>query len=79
MTDDLPAQVGPARFGRLGCWVTIRAPRELAPLIRQAGGEWEPGGRLWLIERRRAGPLIRALRRATDPLFRCVGIDLDRD
>ena len=28
-------------------------------------------------ERRRLGPLIRNLRRATDPLFRRAGIDLD--
>ena len=38
---------------------------------------WEPGSRRWLIERRRIGPLVRNLRRATDPLFRRVGMDLD--
>jgi hypothetical protein len=31
----------------------------------------------WLIERRRIGPVIRALRRETDLLFRRAGIDLD--
>jgi len=73
----LPARIGPAEFGTLGTWITIRCPRELAPLVRKAGGIWEPGSRRWLVERRRIGPLIRGLRRATDPLFRRAGIDLD--
>ena len=38
---------------------------------------WEPGSRRWLIERYRIGPVLRALRRVTDPLFRQAGIDLD--
>jgi hypothetical protein len=29
------------------------------------------------IERRRIGPVIRTLRRTTDPLFRQAGLDLD--
>jgi hypothetical protein len=29
------------------------------------------------IEPRRIGPVVRALRRQTDPLFRQAGIDLD--
>ena len=45
--------------------------------MRQAGGVWEPGGRRWLIERRRLGPLVRKLRRTTDPLFRKAGLSLD--
>jgi hypothetical protein len=61
----------------MGRWVTVRCPRDLAPLIRQAGGMWEPGSRCWLIEPRRMGPLLRNLRQATDPLFRQAGIDLD--
>jgi hypothetical protein len=32
-----------------------------------------------LIERRRIGPVIRALQRTTDPLFRRAGLDLDLD
>jgi hypothetical protein len=44
-----------------------------------AGGLWEPGSRRWLIERKRMGPLIRNLRRDTDPLFRQAGLDLDRE
>ena len=52
-------------------------PRELAPLMRRAGGMWEPGSKVWLIERRRIGPVIRALRGTTDPLFRRAGLDLD--
>ena len=57
--------------------VAIRCPSDLAPLMRKAGGLWEPGSRRWLVERRRMGPLIRSLQRATDPLFRRAGIDLN--
>ena len=46
-------------------------------VMRPAGGVWEPGNRRWLIERRRINPVIRTLRRATDPLFRRIGMDLD--
>jgi hypothetical protein len=76
--DEVPARIGPVEFGKLGQLVIVRCPRELAPLVRKAGGQWEPGGRQWLVERRRIGPLIRALRAATDPLFRHAGIDLDQ-
>jgi hypothetical protein len=61
----------------LGTLVAVRCPRDLDPLMRKAGGQWEPGSRRWLIERRRMGPLVRELRRATDPLFRRAGINLD--
>ena len=74
---DLPARIGPAEFSTLGAMVAVRCPRDLDPVMRRAGGEWEPGTRRWLIERRRMGPLIRNLRRETDPLFRQAGIDLD--
>jgi hypothetical protein len=57
--------------------IAVRCPQDFAPLMRQAGGMWEPGSRRWLIERRRIGPVIRALRCTTDPLFRRVGINLD--
>jgi hypothetical protein len=40
---------------------------------------WEPGSRRWRVQRRRIGPVIRALERATDPLFRQAGINLDGD
>jgi hypothetical protein len=73
----LPSNVGPCEFGQLGKLITVRCPRELAPLMRQAGGQWEPGSRRWLIERRRIGALIRKLERVTDPLFRRVGMNLD--
>jgi hypothetical protein len=47
------------------------------------GGERAAGlhraSRRWLIERRRIGPVLRAPRRDTDPLFRQAGIDLDGD
>jgi len=73
-----PGRVGPAEFSAFaGGLIAVRCPSELAPLIRAAGGEWEPGGRRWLVRRRRLGPLIRKLRRETDLLFRHAGIDLD--
>jgi hypothetical protein len=74
---DLPARIGPVEFGMLGGMVAVRCPSELDPLMQKAGGMWEPGSRRWLIERRRIGPVIRALRRSTDTLFRQAGIDLD--
>jgi hypothetical protein len=57
--------------------MAVRCPSDLEPLMRQAGGEWDPGLRHWLIERRRTGPLIRNLRRVTDPLVRHAGMSLD--
>jgi hypothetical protein len=75
--DGLPAWIGPAEFSALGAMVAVRCPTDLVPLVREAGGVWEPGGQRWLVERRRINPLIRNLRRATDPLFRQAGIDLD--
>jgi hypothetical protein len=57
--------------------VAVRCPANLVPLAEKAGGTWELGSRRWLVERRRIGPLIRNLRRGTDPLFRRAGIDLD--
>jgi hypothetical protein len=29
---DLPTSIGPVQFGQLGGWVTVRCPRDLAPL-----------------------------------------------
>ena len=75
---DIPARIGPAEFSTLGAMVVVRYPHDLDPLMRMAGGLWEPGGRRWLIHRGRIGPLIRNLRRATDPLFRLAGMDLDQ-
>ena len=73
----LPSRIGPAEFNLLGAMVEVRCPQDLDPLMRKAGGMWEPGSRRWLIERRRINPLVRNLRRATDPLFRQAGMDLD--
>jgi hypothetical protein len=73
----IPDRVGPALFGTLGKLIAVRAPHELDPIFRKAGGSWEPGSKRWLIERRRIGPVIRSLRQATDPLFRKAGLDLD--
>jgi hypothetical protein len=74
---DLPTTIGPVVIGRLGRWVTVKSPREFNALMRRAGGLWDPGSRPWLIHQRRIGPVVRELRRATDPLFRRAGIDLD--
>ena len=74
---DLPARIGPVEFGTLGSMVAVRCPVDLAPIMRRAGGMWEPGTRRWLIERRRIGPVLRELRRTTDPLFRQAGVSLD--
>ena len=60
----LPARIGPAEFS------------DFCGMIA-AGGEWDRGLQRWLIERRRMEPLVRNLRRATDPLFRHAGMSLD--
>jgi hypothetical protein len=71
-------QIGPCALEGWGAkWIAVRCPREHAALMRGAGGQWEPGRRVWLIGRRRIGPVMRALERVTDPLFRQAGIDLD--
>ncbi len=74
----IPARVGPVEFGELGAMIAVRCPRDYDPIMRKAGGLWEPGSCRWLIERRRIGPVIRALRRTTDPLFRWAGLNLDQ-
>ena len=79
---ELPAQIGPcpcqlSSFGE--SWIAVRCPQDFDDLMLKAGGLWEPGSRRWLIERRRLGPLVRTLRRVTDPLFRRAGMNLDED
>jgi hypothetical protein len=64
-------------FGELGRMVAVRCPRELAHIVQRAGGVWEPGSRRWLVDRRRIGPVVRALEAATDPLFRRAGLVLE--
>jgi hypothetical protein len=73
---NIPARIGPVEFGDLGALVAIRCPHEFDPVMRRAGGEWEPGSRRWLVERRRIGPVLRTLRRSVDPLFRRAGLAL---
>jgi hypothetical protein len=75
----VPTRIGPAEFQALGGMIAVRCPSDLDPWMQKAGGLWEPGGRRWLIERRRIGPLIQNLRRNTDPLFRRVGMSLDEE
>jgi hypothetical protein len=74
---DIPSHIGPCEFGLLGKQIAIRCPKELAHILQRAGAIWEPGSRRWLVQRRRIGPVIRALERATDPLFRRAGVVLD--
>jgi hypothetical protein len=71
-------QIGPCVLEAWGAkWIAVRCPREHADLMRGAGGLWEPGRQVWLIERRRIGPVVRALERMTVPLFRQAGLLLD--
>jgi hypothetical protein len=78
VTTGLPARIGPAEFSDFGpAYVAVRCPSDLVPPMQQAGGLWEVGSKRWLIRRRRLGPVIRKLRRATDPLFRHAGLSLD--
>jgi len=72
----IPDRTGPCRFGRLGDWITTECPRELDQM-RNAGGMWDPDARRSLLRRHRIGPVLRTLRRRTDPLFRQAGVDLD--
>ena len=75
----LPRQIGPVSFVPFaGFLVAVTCPREFDPLMRRAGGQRRHrGSHTWLIERRRLGPVVRALRAATDPLLRRGGLDLD--
>ena len=77
MTRALPTHIGPVEFSEHDAWVAVRCPRDLEPLVQKAGGIWEPGSKRWLVKRRRLGPLVRNLRRATDPLFHRTGVSLD--
>ena len=56
---NLPRHIGPVEFDTVGAMVAVRCPRGLDPLMKKAGGQWEPGSRRWLIVRRRIGPLMR--------------------
>jgi hypothetical protein len=73
---DLPAHVGPCEFSTLGKLIAVRCPKELAHILQRGrrrslgrGGGWCNGCRI--------GPVIRARERATDPLFRHVGLILE--
>jgi hypothetical protein len=75
---DLPARIGPVELEPFGAkWVAVRCPSEFNELMRLKGWLREAGSRRWLITRQRINPLVRELRRATDPLFRQAGMDLD--
>jgi hypothetical protein len=73
----LPSRIGPVEIGLLGGMVALRCPEDFVPIMKRAGAMWEPASRRWLVERRRIGPVIRALEQATDPLFRWAGVPLE--
>jgi hypothetical protein len=77
MTGGIPTQIGPCQFGAFGKLISVQCPRDFDHIMRKAGGEFDRAARHWLIERRRIGPVIRALQRRVDPLFRSAGLDLD--
>ena len=58
---ELPSHIGPCEFSLLGRLVAVRCPKELAHILQRAGAIWEPGSRRGLVQRRRIGPVIRAL------------------
>ena len=70
-------RIGPCEFDLLGAMVAVRCPQDFDHRMHQAGGQREQGTRRWLVERRRIGPLVRNLRRDTDPLFRWAKLNLD--
>jgi hypothetical protein len=75
---DVPSRIGPVELEQFGAkWVAVRCPSDFNELMRLNGGLREAGSRRWLILRRRVKPLVRELRRTTDPLFRQAGMDLD--
>jgi hypothetical protein len=55
----------------------VQCPSEFDALLMEAGAVCEPGERRWLLLLHRLGPVLRALRRRTDPLFQQAGVDLD--
>jgi hypothetical protein len=70
MSEPIRRQIGPVGFGNIGRWVSVRCPPEFSLLMRRAGGRWDPDGQRWLIHVRRIGPVVRVVRRVTDPQFR---------
>jgi hypothetical protein len=73
----LPHRIGSVRIDRLGSLFAVRCPADLDPLMREAGGIWEPDSRRWLLVGSRLVQLAPTLRRKTEPLFRWAGINLD--
>jgi hypothetical protein len=69
--------MSPIEFAEFGHMVAVRCPQEFAHILKRASGMWAAGSRRWLVTRHRIGPVIRALERETDPLFRQAGMSLD--
>lgn len=59
--------------------IAVRCPHDLDPVDALGRRPVGAGQRRWLIERRRINPLIRTLRRTTDPLFRRAGMSPDAE
>ncbi len=64
-------------FTAIGLLVLVRGPREFAPLIERAGGQFDRGAAGWWIEQRRVPALIKQLARAVDPLFAYAQLELE--
>ena len=75
---DLPAHVGPCEFGHARQAGRRQPPARAGAHPPARRRPVEPGGRRWLVERRRFGPAIRALTATTDPLFRQAATSLGR-
>jgi hypothetical protein len=76
---DLPHWIGPVEIDRLGALFAIRCPEDLAPLLREASGLWEPESRCWLLPGRAIVRLVPKLKRATAPGAGPGGIDPGAD
>jgi hypothetical protein len=73
----LPSRIGPVEFVMLAGMVALHCPQDFVPISEARRSDVRTGSRRWLVDRRRIGPVIRALGKATGPLFRHAGMSLD--
>lgn len=52
----LPHRIGPVEIERLGSLFALRCPHDLDPLMRAAGGIWEPASQRAAEARRKSRP-----------------------
>jgi hypothetical protein len=76
-TADVPTRIGPAEFGTLGALITVRCPRDFDHLMRQAGGQWDPGSRRWLSSIDESAHFSAHSVGKRNPLNRRAGMSLD--